>query len=150
MGDGHGYMPAGLFQRTDAERADQFLSWQRDDRAFFAAGACHILAWAFMRLHPDSGFEVYALRRPGSRYSSHVYVSDGTWAFDYFGWTPDAELRQAYQMEVSVVSVGLETFCAENWHRLPEQYPHMPWDRAYAYIGGFPRSHAVEVEDQSE
>lgn len=38
------YRPAGLFRRTDAERADQLLSWQRDDQAFFAAGACHILA----------------------------------------------------------------------------------------------------------
>ncbi|MFE2612861.1 hypothetical protein ACFXA2_04510 [Micromonospora chalcea] len=36
---------AGVFRRTPQERADQRLAWERADQPFFAAGACHILAW---------------------------------------------------------------------------------------------------------
>ncbi len=72
---GSRYQPAGLFRRTAAERADQLLSWQRD------------------------------------------------------------ELRAAYP-GATVLDAGsdLETFCAENNHRLPEQFAHLPWQRAQSYI----------------
>jgi len=45
---------AGVYRRTQAEREDQLLSWQRGDRAFFAAGACHILAWRSRPISPSS------------------------------------------------------------------------------------------------
>src|SRR5258706_3268352 len=45
----------------------------RDDQPFFAAGACHILARAFMRTHPASGFEIHELSRPRERDYHHVY-----------------------------------------------------------------------------
>ncbi|MBE1611454.1 hypothetical protein [Actinopolymorpha pittospori] len=32
------------YRRTPAQRADQRLAWERPDEAFFASGACHILA----------------------------------------------------------------------------------------------------------
>jgi|GEM_PF-5547268 len=34
--------------RTPEERRNTFKSWERDDRAFFASGACHILADLFV------------------------------------------------------------------------------------------------------
>ena len=36
------YRSSAQFRRTPAERANQLLSWNRDDVRFFAAGACHI------------------------------------------------------------------------------------------------------------
>jgi len=86
------YTPCSTFRRTPAERADQELSWRRGDQAFFAAGACHILAFAFQHLHPDAGFSVIGLRKIGEAWVSHAYVSDGRWAFDHDGWTPEEEL----------------------------------------------------------
>jgi hypothetical protein len=131
------YKPAGLFRRTDEERADQLLSWQRDDQPFFAAGACHILAWAFMRTRPDTGYEIHALRRPGEAHAHHVYVSDGLWAFDHCGWTLASELRQAYEAELIIIRSDLETFCAQHSHRLPEQFAYLPWQRAHDFIARF-------------
>jgi hypothetical protein len=131
------YQPAGLFRRTESERADQLQSWGRDDQAFFAAGACHILAWAFMKSHPGKGFSIYALRERGETHPFHVYVSDGLWAFDHCGWTLSTELREAYEAEVLKIQSDLETFCAEHDHRLPEQFAHLPWQRASDYIARY-------------
>ena len=50
------YRSSAQFRRTPAERADQMLSWNRDDVRFFAAGACHILAFAFLEVYPKAGF----------------------------------------------------------------------------------------------
>ncbi|MGY0235549.1 hypothetical protein [Longispora urticae] len=131
------YRPAGLFRRTDAQRADQALSWHRDDQAFFAAGACHILAWAFLAAHPDSGFGIRALRAPGEAHPFHCYVSDGRWAFDHCGWTLETELDEAYRAEVMTVTSSLEEFCAEHRHRLPERFFELPWARAEAYVARY-------------
>ncbi|MBV1852611.1 hypothetical protein KUA19_20980 [Catellatospora sp. NEAU-YM18] len=123
-----------MFRRTDAERTDQQLAWQRSDQAFFAAGACHILAWAFLEAYPDGGFQIHALRKQGEPHPHHVYVTDGLWAFDHCGWTLWSELRQWYQSEDLVIRTDLTTFCAENYHRLPEQFSHLPWQRAHDYL----------------
>ncbi len=132
------YEAAGLFRRTEAERADQLLSWQRDDHAFFAAGACHILAWAFTASPWGAGFEIRVIFEPGAAYPVHVYASDGRWAFDHCGWTPESWLLAAYEHErVMTVDVSLEEFCARYWHRLPEQYAHSPWERARAYVARY-------------
>jgi hypothetical protein len=37
------------YRRTPQQRADVSLSWARPDRAFFAAGAGHILAYRFLQ-----------------------------------------------------------------------------------------------------
>ena len=136
--------PCSTFRRTPAERADQELSWRRGDQAFFAAGACHILAFAFQHLHPDAGFSVIGLRKIGEAWVSHAYVSDGRWAFDHDGWTPEEELlavttaaEPAPGWQRLVIDTDLETFCRE--HSSPAATPvaHPPWQRAYDYIARF-------------
>src|ERR1044072_3763268 len=95
------YQPSLLFDRTPEERKDPFLSWRRTDQAFFAAGACHILAELFRQLHQDEGFEIIYLKPLAGLPGNHVYVSNSTWAFDHNGWTREAELlvatKAAYQ-----------------------------------------------------
>ncbi|WP_404962459.1 hypothetical protein [Streptomyces sp. 147326] len=59
---------------------------------FFAAGACHNLAYAFMDAHPEAGFRPIGLWPREARDPGHVYVTDGRWAFDHAGWTPQSEL----------------------------------------------------------
>jgi hypothetical protein len=86
------YRSSAQFKRTPAERADQMLSWNRDDVRFFAAGACHILAFAFLDVYPDAGFRTVGIRARGQAHPMHVYVTDGQWAFDFDGWTPVDEL----------------------------------------------------------
>ena len=93
--------------RTPAERKDQALSWARPDRAFFAAGACHVLAFRFLKLHRDRCWELVHVRWRG-------------WDFD----------------RVSFVGT-LDQFCAANHHRLPSEYAFDPQPRADAYISQF-------------
>lgn len=146
------YKPSLLFDRTPEEKRDPFLSWKRDDQAFFAAGACHILADLFVQLHRHEGFGMVYLK-PGEGYTgNHVYASDGTWAFDHNGWTNEtvliAETEAAYKQRypgwnckripTEPGADALEKFCKANNHRLPWQFAYLPWERAYQYIKQFP------------
>lgn len=137
------YTPAATFRRTPAERADQQLAWDRSDQAFFAAGACHILAWAFVADRPTFG--IAALRKVGEKYPSHVIATDGTWAFDHDGWTLEAELlavtaefEPRTPWEQLIITEDLTTFCQNHNHRPPDMFAEDPWPRAMAYIAKFP------------
>jgi hypothetical protein len=144
------YDPPLRHRRTDAERADQLLSWRRNDKSFFAAGACHILAWVFLSCEDRAAsFSPVGLRQVGEEYMNHVYVSDGRWAFDYGGWTREDELLTVTSaahadatpgavIEQLTLPKDLEQFCAESNHRLPSQFAFDPVPRARAYIARFP------------
>ncbi|MEU7715397.1 hypothetical protein ACGF5H_29575 [Micromonospora chalcea] len=81
---------AGVFRRTPGERADQRLAWNRADQPFFAAGACHILAWVCRDTYPDRPIGLAGLRFAGQRQVVHVYATWADWAFDHAGWNPEA------------------------------------------------------------
>jgi hypothetical protein len=143
------YKPSLLFDRTAQERTDPFLFWKRDDQSFFAAGACHILAEMFRQLHYGEDYQVIFIKPINGMPGTHIYVSNGTWAFDHNGWTREQELldvsRQAYtkrypgwDCERIVVTEDLETFSRKNNHRQPWQFAYLPWERAYKYIHQFP------------
>jgi hypothetical protein len=145
------YKPSLLFERTSEERQDSFKSWSRNDQAFFAAGACHILAELFVQLHQHEGFKMVYIKPSGSHLGSHVYASNGNWAFDHNGWTLESELLEATEKAYSLKYPGwkytkhiiepgvdaLEKFCKVNNHRLPWQFPYLPWERSYKYIKQF-------------
>ncbi|WP_121257260.1 hypothetical protein [Nocardioides ferulae] len=135
---------AGEFRRTLEQRRDQRTSWERTDEAFFAAGACHILAWACRSVHVAQRPEIVALRLPGARYAMHTYAVVGDWAFDFSGWNPEQSLIEAnrqfegeHRSERLVIGSTLEEFCAEHRHRAPHLFVHDPWPRAVAYVRRF-------------
>jgi hypothetical protein len=75
---------AGVYRRTQAERDDQLLSWQRGDRAFFAAGACHILAWTCRELYPGRPIGIAGFcRRHHHRMPDQYYRNPRPRARDY-------------------------------------------------------------------
>lgn len=140
------YTPAAVFRRTQAERLDQLLAWNRSDQAFFAAGACHVLAWVAVEQHAPAGFGMVGLRQLGEPYVSHVIISNGRWAFDHDGWTPLPELLRAtaeYEpdpaWELLPITSTLRQFCADHRSRMPEQYAHDPLPRARRYLQERPR-----------
>lgn len=138
------------YERTAAERADQFLAWNRSDDAFFAAGACHILAFTFYNLYPNRELTLVLLQ-PHQQFKgqgTHVYAVDGEWAFDFNGWSKEADLlaatREAYgkkypgwDFDRVDIKDDLETFCHKNNHRAPAYFAYLPWERTYAYIKQF-------------
>lgn len=113
--------------------------------AFFAAGACHILAYAFLETYPAAGFHPVGLWSREARDPGHVYVTDGTRAFDHDGWTPQAELL-AVTRETSPdadfwprpIHLDLDTFCLYHYHRPRRHFAFDPWERALRYIAQFP------------
>ncbi|WP_432572604.1 hypothetical protein [Kineococcus sp. SYSU DK005] len=149
------YQPCSAYRRTPAQRADQELSWHRSDQAFFASGACHVLAFAFQHTHPDAGFCTIALRKTGEKHASHVYVSNGTWAFDHDGWTLEVELLEVTAAaepdaawERLIITSDLDTFCVQHHHLPPHLYARSPWQRAYGYLARFgPAPAASAVSD---
>jgi hypothetical protein len=146
------YKPSYHFDRTDEEKRDIIAAWKRSDQAFFASGACHILAELFVQLHQHEGFTMVHIKPNKGFTGNHVFASDGEWAFDHNGWTKEAELLQvteaAYKeryprwgYEKIILphsSTSLEEFCKANNHRLPWQYAYLPWERARNYIDQFP------------
>ena len=142
------YEPSRKYKRTPEQRKNRLLAWERNDKAFFAAGACHILAFTFFELHPDEGYEIIFIKPPNAN-GTHMYVSDGAWAFDFNGWTKEKELleetkkaeRQGnpdWDFERIIIKDDLETFCKKHAHRPPAHFAHLPWERAYKYIERFP------------
>ncbi|MDQ2810480.1 MAG: hypothetical protein M3Z75_01005 [Actinomycetota bacterium] len=139
------YQSSAQFRRTPEERADQILSWNRDDVRFFAAGACHILAFAFLEAYPEAGFRTVGLWAREQVHPMHAYLTDAEWAFDFHGWTPAAELLAVTRAvepdadyEQRAIVTDLPTFCREYNHRDRSCYAFDPWERALRYIAQFP------------
>ena len=146
------YRPSKLFERTEAEMTDQKLSWARPDEAFFAAGACHILAFEFVRLSQNPNYKIIFIK-PKPEFGpvgTHVYVRNGDQAFDFNGWTDQVTLLTAHKRacqednsnwdyDLIEITSDLETFSKENNHLLPTEFAHDPIPRAQRYIGLFKR-----------
>jgi hypothetical protein len=141
---------AGIkFTRTDAEYKDVFLAWKREDRAFFAAGACHILAHQFLSLHHGEDYQLIYIKPHEGFTGGHMYACDGLWAFDFNGWTLEAELLEVHAAAFAaaqpgwsfdrvVLVEGLPEFLKQsNDLRPPDYFPELPWKRAYNYIHSF-------------
>lgn len=152
------YEPCLMYTRTEDEIRDPFLSWQREDKPFFAAGACHILAHMFLSLHPDEGFQLIYIKPKKDYLGTHLYASNGTWAFDFNGWTLEEELLEAttaayrqlyddWDFDRVVIREGLPAFIAKGQHNLrpPEYFPFLPWERAYNYIKQFPATPPAQL-----
>jgi hypothetical protein len=82
--------------RSEAQKKDQASSWQRRDRAFFASGACHILAHVFLQEYADQEYRpCMILPNPGFR-GSHVYAANEDTVFDYHGFSAKARFLEHY------------------------------------------------------
>lgn len=150
------YKP-GIIGRTREERLDIFKAWNRPDEAFFSSGACHILGHLFFWMHRDEGFKLVYIK-PKDYPGSHMFASDGTWAFDFNGWTLEKELLDAHVKAYSEFHKGwdytkivLDNGLFDNMeeHLPPEFFPYSPWERAYKYIQRFP-SHPPKKDTENK
>jgi hypothetical protein len=134
---------AGVFRRTPLERADQRVAWERGDQAFFAAGACHVLAFTCRDVYPEREIGLVALTMDGDEFPFHVYATWREWALDAAGWNPEDEVlavNAAFEkclISRAVITTDLDGYCAANRHRRPDQYWRDPLPRAHAYLQSF-------------
>jgi hypothetical protein len=50
-------------RRTKGAKRDPVRQWELPERVFFACGACHVLAYAFLRNYPQSGSSLFGSGR---------------------------------------------------------------------------------------
>jgi hypothetical protein len=114
-------------------------------RAFFASGACHVLAFRFAARHPTGAFGITYLRPNRGLPGSHVYATDGTWAFDFNGWVDERDLLAVTEDACSQgwpgwsykrieVTTDLEAFCEQWNHRPPRDFPLDVIARAESFL----------------
>ena len=136
--------------RTAEEKADLEVSWARPDEDFFGAGACHVLAGAFLRAYPDAGFHALHIQPASGFRGGHVVVTNGAWIFDCRGWNRNAGFLNNYEQALRALQPGWSCalhvvddpigwdFCRAHRHRHPSQFARDPVARAALFLERFP------------
>jgi hypothetical protein len=137
--------------RDEATKRDPVKNWNRPERSFFAAGACHILAHVFLEKYGESNFLSVLIKPKRGFRGSHLFVTDGRWVFDWHGYSEREKYLKHYFLKLERFFPGwsaemieiqgdltLEDFCNKYCHRKPDQYLHDPIVRAQAYLMRFP------------
>jgi hypothetical protein len=142
-------------RRTSGSKRDPVKQWALPDRVLFAAGACHILAYAFLDTYPWSGFEPFWIRPAGGHTGNHIVVVRGEVVFDYHGYSDWSAYwahtrRRATQWwpgwDADIVAIRREALVS-NAHardydglrmREPKHYLFDPLPRARTYLRRFP------------
>ena len=138
-------------------KRDQVMRWALPDRVFFACGACHILAAAYIeRFGAGTARPLAILPAPGFT-GSHIVVATETWVFDYHGYAERegyfahvfAKARRWWPgWDAAVVPVAPQVLTSEAasreilglWLREPEQFLHDAMPRARTYLDRFAHS----------
>jgi hypothetical protein len=144
-----------MLRLDPAIRRDPARRWALPDRAFFAAGACHILAAAFLERHGTAGHPALWIRPEPPHPGNHIVVAGDGWAFDWRGYTAlpsllDHHARKAARWwpgwrftlldlpPEALVSEALSRSFPGLWLREPRQFLHDALPRARAFLARFP------------
>ncbi|MBP0493780.1 hypothetical protein J5Y10_13415 [Roseomonas sp. SG15] len=136
-------------------KRDPVRRWALPDRAFFAAGACHILAHAFLDRHGRPGMRALWIRPAPGFTMNHIVVDGGAWIFDWRGYARrDAFLAHTWRKarrwwpgwDAALVELLREVLVSEPlsrtheglWLREPGDFLHDAGMRARAYLDRFP------------
>lgn len=127
------------------------MRWDLPDRVFFACGACHILAHAFLTRWESPGAKAVWVKPAEGYAGNHIFVDGGDWVFDYHGYVNRQTYlahtwRRAQQRwagwEASLVELPEDVLISETksrtydglWLRQPDQFLHDATPRALAYL----------------
>lgn len=121
--------------------------WHLPDRIFFGYGACHILAGVWLLEPPLGGFHAERIIPAEGFAGAHVYVTDGTVAFDFHGYSCRERLlahhrrgwatrHPGWDCAVEAVDFDLLDTGELNRRKMlgPPQYLHDPIPRARRFI----------------
>ena len=149
-------------RRTLGAKRDPVKQWALPDRVFFAAGACHMLAYSFLERYPDSGFEAKWIRPAAGYTGNHIVVVRDECVFDYHGfsdwsryWTHTAHRANQWWpgWSADVVNIHMAALvsrrCAREyeglWMKEPKDFLFDPLARARRYLQKFPSPPAVRA-----
>lgn len=142
--------------RDSAIKSDPERRWGLPDRVFFACGACHILAYAFLDRYGTETTTALWLK-PAAGYTGNlIVVAGGGWVFDYHGYserrcflahTPRKANRWWPGWTMTLIELPREALISEQksrtydglWLREPGQFLHNALPRAHAFLDRFRR-----------
>jgi len=137
-------------------KRDPVRRWALPDRIFFGHGACHILAGVYLRRPPLAGFRAERIIPAEGFAGNHVYVTDGTVAFDYHGYSLRDRLLAHHRRVWSTIHPGwdgvieavdfdLLSTTELNQRKMlgPDQYLHDARARAERYIARIDHARAA-------
>lgn len=136
-------------------KQDPVRRWALPDRVFFAAGACHILCFAFLRRWPQAGAAPLWFRPAPGFTGNHIVAAAPGWVFDYHGYSRPAAFRAhmwakaqrwwpGWSAEEITLPPQVLVSEAESktyrglWLREPGQFLHDALPRAEAFLDRFP------------
>lgn len=143
-----------MFRLKPGIKGDPVLRWQLPDRVFFACGACHILAYAFLQRYPQAGYAATWIRPKPGFTGNHIFVSRDDRIFDYHGhsdrvrffnhewrsarrWWPGWEADLVPLPTHVLVNEALSKTYPGLWLRQPDQFLHNALPRAEAFLDRF-------------
>ena len=147
-------------RRTPGSKRDPVRQWALPDRVFFAAGACHILAYAFLARDRECGFDAFWVRPAPGHTGNHIVLRRGDVVFDYHGYSAWPRywahtVRRANQFwpgwsatlvpirPLALISRRHAREHAGLWMKEPHEYLHDPLERAHRYLQKFPSPIAI-------
>ena len=140
---------------ADYRKSDAAMRWALPDRVFFACGACHILAYAFLQRWGQPETQAIWIKPNAEFIGNHVFIDGGDWIFDYHGYSAKPRFlahvwRRARQRwpgwDGTLVSLPADVLISEQksrtyeglWLREPRQFLHDAMPRANACLERFP------------
>lgn len=143
-----------MFRLKPGIKSDPVKRWNLSERVFFACGACHILAYAFLEAYPEHGFRAVWIRPAEGFTGNHVFVTDGRTAFDFHGyrreealiahhwakgrlWWPGWDLTLVPLPQDVLISEAKSRSYDGLWLREPGQFLHDAMPRARAFLVRF-------------
>ncbi|MBX2806465.1 MAG: hypothetical protein KTR19_10870, partial [Hyphomicrobiales bacterium] len=125
------------------------------DRVFFACGACHILAYAFLERYGKPSMKAIWIKPDRGFTGNHIFVRGEEWVFDYHGYTRTNDflehtVRRAQQYwrgwRFGLVELPTDVLISTQrsrkfeglWLREPGQFLHDALPRARAFPERFP------------
>lgn len=140
---------------ADGVKQDPLRRWSLPDRIFFACGACHILAHAFLEAYPAAGFAPLWIKPSKGYTGNHIFVVRDDVAFDYHGYSKRRHLLAHIQAKANrwwpgwtaqIIELPADVLISEKksreydglWLREPTQFLHDAMPRAERFLARFP------------
>ncbi len=144
-----------VLRTPNCRKRDLEKRWALPDRVFFACGACHILAYAFLERHGTPAMRALWIRPAAGHTGNHIFVADGATVFDFHGYSGRARFLDHYWRrarfhhagwDATLVALPPEILVAGPasraidglWLRGPDQYFADALPRARAFVARFP------------
>lgn len=143
-----------MYRLPPGVKRDPSRRWALSDRVFFACGACHILAYAFLEAYPHSGFRPVWLKPAAGFTGNHIVLVRGDVAFDYHGYADRSALLRHIHVKANqwwpgwraeLVPLPADVLVSERksrtydglWLREPGQFLHDALPRAHRFLARF-------------